>query len=389
VREDAIMSTATSERPHKREVALSLLEHSSIYVHLDPRRADVVVPPWFKKQPQLVLQVGRNMRVPILDLGLDQEGLTATLSFSRVPFFCIVPWPSVFAMVGEDGRGMVWPEDVPPEVARQTWGRTTVDDPAPAKPADAASRRESIGQAVESHSSNCSFCGKSRAEVTALVDGPSASICNECIDVCMEIVADEVNEENPSRPAEVDDRALCLTTKRRVSNVIGQEALDLVKQANELRAIVGDLDAALRRHEHDRARAERERIEREEQAARRADPESELLQPSPHPSKRLDQLSELVSNHSAGRDKAYRDWNKVFSRAVPSLIEQVGLETCPPRRPSRSSRSSRPAAAASLLCSFCGRSQQEVEHLIDGPSVNICDQCARRADETAKGQAVR
>ena len=105
--------------PPKKEVALALLERSSVHVHLDPRGDGVMVPVWFKKQPQLVLQIGLNMPVPIPDLRLDDEGLTCTLSFNRSPFYCVVPWPSVFAMVGDDGRGMVWPDDVPPEIASQ------------------------------------------------------------------------------------------------------------------------------------------------------------------------------------------------------------------------------------------------------------------------------
>lgn len=110
----------TQPLPPKKEVALALLEGSSVYVHLDPRQGSVVVPVWFKKQPQLVLQVGLNMPVPIRDLQLDDEGMSCTLSFSRSPFFCVVPWPSVFAIIGcEDGRGMVWPDDVPAEVTRQ------------------------------------------------------------------------------------------------------------------------------------------------------------------------------------------------------------------------------------------------------------------------------
>ena len=32
-------------------------------------------------------------------------------------------------------------------------------------------------------------------------------------------------------------------------------------------------------------------------------------------------------------------------------------------------------------CSFCGRSQKEVNMLITGPSVNICDECVRMAYE--------
>lgn len=103
----------------KREVMLAFLEHASVFVHLDPRRADVVVPQWFKRQPQLVLQVGLNMPVPIRDLEVGQTALTCTLSFNRSPFWCCVPWTSVFGLVCEDGQGRLWPDDVPVEVAAQ------------------------------------------------------------------------------------------------------------------------------------------------------------------------------------------------------------------------------------------------------------------------------
>jgi stringent starvation protein B len=125
----------TQPLPPKKEVALALLERSNdrgIYVHLDPRRTGVAVPPWFKKQPQLVLQIGLNMAIPIPDLRLDDEGMSCTLSFSRTPFYCVVPWSSVFAIVGDDAKGMVWPDDVPAEIARQTQVRP-VESPAPQK----------------------------------------------------------------------------------------------------------------------------------------------------------------------------------------------------------------------------------------------------------------
>jgi stringent starvation protein B len=120
--------------PPKKEVALALLERGSVHVHLDPRASGVVVPAWFKRQPQLVLQVGLNMPVPIPDLRVDEDGMSCTLSFNRSPFFCIVPWSSVYAMVGDDGRGMVWPEDVPPEVAMQGRARATGAEQAAKKP---------------------------------------------------------------------------------------------------------------------------------------------------------------------------------------------------------------------------------------------------------------
>jgi stringent starvation protein B len=103
--------------PPKKEVALALLERSNVDVYLDPRAKGVVVPPQFRKEPRLILKIGLNMPVPIPDLRLDDESMSCTLSFSRSPFYCVVPWSSVFAMVGEDGRGMVWPDDVPQELA--------------------------------------------------------------------------------------------------------------------------------------------------------------------------------------------------------------------------------------------------------------------------------
>lgn len=42
---------------------------------------------------------------------------------------------------------------------------------------------------------HCSFCGKSQAEVKKLVAGRGVYICDECIEVCINIVADEMAEE--------------------------------------------------------------------------------------------------------------------------------------------------------------------------------------------------
>ncbi len=40
-------------------------------------------------------------------------------------------------------------------------------------------------------SCNCSFCGKSQDEVTKLIAGPAVYICDECVDLCNEIVQEE------------------------------------------------------------------------------------------------------------------------------------------------------------------------------------------------------
>jgi hypothetical protein len=123
--------------PRKKDVAIALLEQASVFVHIDPRPAEVHVPPWFKRQPQLVLQIGLNMPVPIPDLDVSDHGLSCTLSFNRSPFHCRIPWPAVFALVGESGRGMVWPDDVPPEVAAQAQKQAKPQLAAVAAPAPA------------------------------------------------------------------------------------------------------------------------------------------------------------------------------------------------------------------------------------------------------------
>jgi ATP-dependent Clp protease ATP-binding subunit ClpX len=41
----------------------------------------------------------------------------------------------------------------------------------------------------------CSFCGKSQNEVKKLIAGPSVYVCNECIDICNEIINDDEQAE--------------------------------------------------------------------------------------------------------------------------------------------------------------------------------------------------
>ena len=38
----------------------------------------------------------------------------------------------------------------------------------------------------------CSFCGKSQKQVKKLIAGPGVYICDECIDLCNDIIAEEL-----------------------------------------------------------------------------------------------------------------------------------------------------------------------------------------------------
>lgn len=107
----------TTKPPPKRDVMLALLEQAeSVFVNFDPRRDGVVVPPHLKRQPRVVLQYGLNMRIPIPDLDVGEEGIGATLSFDRMPTWTFVPWSAVFAIISQDQRGMLWEADLPREI---------------------------------------------------------------------------------------------------------------------------------------------------------------------------------------------------------------------------------------------------------------------------------
>jgi stringent starvation protein B len=143
------MNTSMPPLPPKKAVALDLLERTSVFVHLDPRRPGVIVPLVFAKQPQLVLQIGLNMAIAIPDLEVNDSGISCTLSFNRRPHLCRLPWSAIYALIGQEGGGMVWPEDVPPEVVAQQ--RSAAKKEAPRKPmlraidgdGDSADRQES------------------------------------------------------------------------------------------------------------------------------------------------------------------------------------------------------------------------------------------------------
>ena len=42
---------------------------------------------------------------------------------------------------------------------------------------------------------SCSFCGKTQDDVKKLIAGPSLYICNECVDLCNDIIEEEIKSE--------------------------------------------------------------------------------------------------------------------------------------------------------------------------------------------------
>lgn len=68
----------------------------------------------------------------------------------------------------------------------------------------------------------CSFCGKSQDQVKRIVAGPGVYICNECIDLCKQIIDEEFTEESIQNLTEVPKPLEILKSLN--DYVIGQDA---------------------------------------------------------------------------------------------------------------------------------------------------------------------
>ena len=63
----------------------------------------------------------------------------------------------------------------------------------------------------------CSFCGKSQHEVRKLIAGPSVFICDECIDLCNDIIREEIQNDETSKLVKTN-----LPVPREISQILDQ-----------------------------------------------------------------------------------------------------------------------------------------------------------------------
>jgi len=128
----ALRDDDDASAPDKRRTVEQLLGRGPVLIHVDARRPEVAVPQRFREDASLVLRFGYSLQPPIRDLGIDDVGLSGTLTFGGSPFHVVLPWTAVYAaMVEGEQRGTVWPEDVPEDVLAGTADAAAAAAPAP------------------------------------------------------------------------------------------------------------------------------------------------------------------------------------------------------------------------------------------------------------------
>ena len=62
----------------------------------------------------------------------------------------------------------------------------------------------------------CSFCGKSQHEVRKLIAGPSVFVCDECVELCNDIIREEMQEKSAT------GKGSKLPTPREINDILGE-----------------------------------------------------------------------------------------------------------------------------------------------------------------------
>ena len=78
----------------------------------------------------------------------------------------------------------------------------------------------------------CSFCGKSQHEVRKLIAGPSVFVCDECVDLCNDIIREEIQE---SAEGELLSK---LPTPKEITDILGQYVIGQFKAKKVLAVAV-------------------------------------------------------------------------------------------------------------------------------------------------------
>lgn len=104
--------------PEKKERVLSALDRGMTMIHLDARRAGVIVPEHLRQEMHLLLNLSYRFEPP--DLTVGEWGLRSTLTFAGQRFTVAVPWSALYAISSQVTKEFwIYPDDMPRELLEE------------------------------------------------------------------------------------------------------------------------------------------------------------------------------------------------------------------------------------------------------------------------------
>ena len=172
----------------------------------------------------------------------------------------------------------------------------------------------------------CSFCNKDQNDVRKLIAGPTVFICDECVEVCNDIIADDNRFENRGVRSSLPDAAGNQEVPRRVRHRPGTDQEEAGGRGLQPLQAHRDPEAAAQpqRRRADQVEHPADRPDRHRQDAARADARQ----------------AALGALHHRRRDDAHR------SRATSARTSRTSSSSCC-RPPAATSRSASRASSTS------------------------------------------
>ena len=98
-----------------------------------------------------------------------------------------------------------------------------------------ATQREEPTMTVKNSGANCSFCGKHNSEVKKIVAGPGVYICNECVGLCNEVIAQVEEQPDSVRRSSGPAPDRLLEWLPSIANTLRSVEADIARKVGRLR----------------------------------------------------------------------------------------------------------------------------------------------------------
>lgn len=114
-------------------------------------------------------------------------------------------------------------------------------------------KKQNAGEKRQAPELQCSFCNKSASDVCKLITGPNVNICNECVETCVDIMADDAHalekrdavEHHASGETNEDSRLIGRACAFCGLPLLSDEALPIEERGFLCLGCVGVIEAAI------------------------------------------------------------------------------------------------------------------------------------------------